>query len=384
MARPLPRGIAPDLLVSQVKNTMPYLFGPDAGGIVLERFPPASTLRKYDQTLPEELTHFEYYELCLSSHYLTCGTPVPTDVDIQIRKKLWDSRLPIETALEMAQLIADSHSWDFTQVSSRFSQGAKNTPWEQKNLSGQLGEWFTVACGAYCALSNYREPEAITKRQLLFEHIRDEVNYHSEIFGSLWRAGEGLQCLITSANIAHNLGDLDRVMDQWDLPAWDLLRLAFYKLGSQPFDPERKLRYHGRLWVAGELYKSPIQGSSMALENHRHYALRKPKSLRSSRKLLVPSGPFFDRWGKTVGETLSGSDLDEVVEALVHGWDRQPKSFGYGRGLLGIQNIHPEINLSPLVKIDEYHALSKQSQKAFESTWSEAALAHMDDIPSRA
>jgi len=76
----LPRGIAPDLLYSQVKNTVPYFSE-------LGAFPPAKVLRNSDLSVP--LTHFEYYRLCLSSHYLSCGTPVPTDVDNQIRLKLW-------------------------------------------------------------------------------------------------------------------------------------------------------------------------------------------------------------------------------------------------------------------------------------------------------
>ena len=85
----LPRGISPDLLQSQVRNTMPYLF---EGAVV--GFPPADTLRAYEPGQP--LTHFEYFRLCLSSHYLSCATPVPTDVDNQIRLKLWPKALPVD------------------------------------------------------------------------------------------------------------------------------------------------------------------------------------------------------------------------------------------------------------------------------------------------
>src|SRR5438105_2466886 len=92
-ARPmsnLPRGISPDLLVSQVRNTMPYLFDPDLSGTRnLAEFPPAVLLRASRGIRADsELSHFEYFRLCLSCHYLSCATPVPTDVDNQIRRKL--------------------------------------------------------------------------------------------------------------------------------------------------------------------------------------------------------------------------------------------------------------------------------------------------------
>src|SRR6185436_12482194 len=101
----------------------------------------------------------------------------------------------------------------------------------------------------------------------------------------------------------------------------DPLRLEHHGLATTPFDSDRNLRQKGRLWVAGELYKSTIDGSSMALENHRHFALRKPKCLRKSPALLIPTGPFFDDWGRRVAEhqaapdgTASESTL-EVFEA---------------------------------------------------------------------
>ena len=105
---------------------------------------------------------------------------------------------------------------------------------------------------------------------------------------------QGGAALQASAAIAHNFGDLDRVMDMWNLAPFDPLKLRFYKLGVKPFDADGKLRHQGRLWVAGELYKSPIMGSSMAAENHRHFALRKPKCLRRS-ELGVPSASWRSR-----------------------------------------------------------------------------------------
>lgn len=381
----LPRGIAPDLLFSQVKNTVPYFSE-------LGAFPPAKFLRNADLSAP--LTHFEYYRLCLSSHYLSCGTPVPTDVDNQIRLKLWPAKLPLETALEMADLVLESRKWDFRLVSTRYTYGAKGTPWEKETLSGHLGEWFTVAAAAYCAMKQYAGVKAAEEKgREIFDAIADEVNRHSEIFGSLWRAGDGLGCLKAASSTAHNFGDLDRVMDMWELSVGDPLRLRFYKLGSLPFDSERKLRYLGRLWVAGELYKTKIEGSSLALENHRHFALRKPKCLRSRPEFLIPTAPFFDDWGRAVARGLANSDgtpseaTAEVVTTLIEGWERQPGTVAYGRGLRGMLEVCPGLLNSELgEKLGLAKALLKApgTQSEFEAKWASEALKQMEDIPSRA
>ena len=119
----LPRGIDPELLISQVKNTMPYLFDAEIGDMLVNQFTPAAIVRETERKLRKSetqrtqevlgmsgvlgtrLTHFEYFRLCMASHYLTCGTPVPTDVDNQIRHKLWPAELPLDIALQMALLV---------------------------------------------------------------------------------------------------------------------------------------------------------------------------------------------------------------------------------------------------------------------------------------
>lgn len=399
----LPRGISPELLLSQVKNTMPYLFDSDVTESSLGSFVPTVVVTSYARDLARatseggsepSLNHFDYFRLCLSAHYLTCATPVPTDVDNQIRFKLWPAHLPLEVALQMSQWVLESRSWDFTQVSRRFTYGAPSSPWHSETVGGHAGEWFTVAAAAYCALQQYSDSLAQDQRQLLFESIADEVRRHSEIFGSLWRAKAGLECLKASAHLAHNLGDLDRVMDMWDLGVGDPLRLEFYKLGVTPLDSNQKLRYLGRLWVAGELYKSTIQGSSMALENHRHFALRKPRCLRQNRSYLIPNGPFFDLWGREVARGLMNADgkpsenTFEVVEALMSGWERLPKTVGYGRALRGILEVHPDLfsllSIPRVTKLPGYRSFLEIPQEVFEKKWEEEALQQMDEIPSRA
>ena len=385
----LPRGISPELLVSQVNNTMPYLFSEESGQFRLpELFVPAKILTDFANSQDKELNHFEYFRLCVCCHYLTCATPVPTDVDIQIRRKLWPAKLPLEVALQMTDFVLESRKWDFRLVSRRFAHGAPQSPWKNEALSGHLGEWFTIIAGAYCALKQYADPLAQKKKQEVFEAIADEVQRHSDIFGSLWNAKEGLESLKASASIAHNFGDLDRVMDMWDLSVADPLRLQFYKMTSQPFDSDRKLRFLGRIWVGGQLYKAIIDTSSMAYENHRHFALRKPKCLRKHPDLMITTGPFFDSWGSHLARYFAtetgepSQEILEIVEDLKSGWDRLPKTLGYGRALRGILEVHPRITVDELNKTQR--AILERTQDRFEKKWSEEALRELDDIPSRA
>ncbi len=372
---------------------MPYLFEDGVGNRLAEAFPPAGWVREFSgrparSETESELDHFEYFRLCLSAHYLTCGTPVPTDVDNQIRLKLWPKRLPLPVAIAMASLVLESHEWEFSEVSSRSIKGAVGSEWESEKLSGHLGEWFTVACAAYAALARYANPAAVELRQKLSLAIGDEVVRHSEIFGSLWRAHDGIGCLKASAIIAHNLGDLDRVMDMWELPPFDPLRMKFYKLGGSPFDSERRLRFEGRLWVAGELYKEKIDGSSMALENHRHFALRKPRSLRRFPELVVPIAPFFDEWGVAIAQLLYGAgpassdELREVTDTLIEGWARQPGTTAYGRALVGIASVVPELRYDGVSSTEA--AVLARSREQFEGRWNELAIEGVDAIPSRA
>lgn len=384
----LQRGIAPDLLVSQVKNTMPYLFDDQVAELPLGQFIPVQILREFSKNPQQKLTHFEYFRLCVCCHYLTCATPVPTDVDIQIRKKLWPSQLPLEVALQMADFVLESRKWDFTLVSKRYSSGADHTPWNKHVISGHHGEWFTIAAGAYCAMKQYSNPTAQFKREQIYTEISDEVDRHSEIFGTLWRTEDGLAALKSSAPIAHNFGDLDRSMDMWDLSISDPLRSNFYKLTATPFDSNRKLRYLGRLWVAGQLYKSVINGQSISFENHRHFALRKPKCLRKSPDLLIHTGPFFDDWGKQVAQSLATpngaltDEILEVTEALKSGWNRLQKTSGYGRALRGIYDYHPNLPLDDLSK--QQRTIVEMPQDRFEEKWRIGALKELDEIPSRA
>jgi hypothetical protein len=102
----------------------------------------------------------------------------------------------------------------------------------------------------------------------------------------------------------------------------------------------------------------------------------------------VPLGPFFDAWGEEVARRVEGEALDEVITALVEGWERLPKTVGYGRALAGIVAARPEARTAPalakLAKAPRVKAMLKESRGDFEARWAGRALALLDEIPSRA
>jgi hypothetical protein len=359
---------------------MPYLF--DDPSSPLASLEPARTVLSFDAAIP--LDHVGYYRLCWSSHLLTCATPVPTDVDNAIRHKLWPAGLPLATVLEQARLVLASRAWDTSLLGNRGCYGAEGSSWAGVALSGHTGEWFTVAAAAYSALAPYRASEAKGLRAELFEAIERAIAEHVGVFGSLVDARDGVGALRASSCIAHNFGDLDRVIDLWELPVADPLRLRHYRLGVTPLDLDGQLRHGGVLARAGELYKATIGGSSMALENHRHFALRKPRALRRSPALRVPIGPFLDAWGEAVARELDGPERDEVVVALTEGWERLPKTVGYGRAIAGLLAARPELRDAPLLRPTlrdaRYKPLVKTPRDRFEADWSESALKVLDRL----
>jgi len=96
--------------------------------------------------------------------------------------------------------------------------------------------------------------------------------------------------------------------------------------------------FGGLLGWAGE-----INQRFLSADNHRHYPLRAPRCLRRSSDLLIPIGPFFDSWGRTVAlhPALTRDDTAEVVRALLDGWTRLHGPAGYARALCGILEVFP-------------------------------------------
>lgn len=305
--------ISPQLLIEQVRGSAPYLFeGPEPAGAALRY---ARVLRAYDG---RRLDAPGYYELCLSAHWATAGSFLPTDVDNGIRWKLWQEIQPGLIEIQ-ARLVLESSSWDYAPVTARRQDGPDGA-----RLSTHEGTWFSVAVGAYAAC---REPYPALAAEVLKAMVA-EADRETAVFTTLLHAGNELDILRASALIAHNFGDLDRVADQWELPPNDPLRAPLYdaaKPGSRLFG--------GVLARAGELNRA-----HMGADNHRHYPLRAPRCLRRAADLLLPVGPFFDDWGALVAKhpALSDEERGEVVRALVDGWTRMHEPPGYGRALAGI------------------------------------------------
>jgi hypothetical protein len=312
-------GIAPGNLLEQVRNTAPFLF--DA-----EPFPaegPRSYLRRLQDADARPLNASSYYLLCLSAHWATAGTFVPTDVDNAIRWRLWRDASPNQVAA-FAGHVLDAASWEYEPVTGRKVRAPDGAL-----LSTHEGTWFSVAVGAYAAS---REKDPALARRVLDAMVR-EAERERAIFSAVAASGDGVATLKASALIAHNFGDLDRVADQWELPDDDELKRALYDAAK----PGSRL-YGGLLGWAGELNQK-----FLSADNHRHYPLRVPRALRRSADLLIGVGPFFDDWGRRVAlhPALSREDVAEVARALLDGWTRLHGPVGYARALSGILEAFP-------------------------------------------
>jgi hypothetical protein len=198
-------------------------------------------------------------------------------------------------------------------------------------MSTHEGTWLSVAIGAYCALiKNKRTALAFEVAEVIIaETIKEE-----KLLIDLQERRDHINFLRSCALMAHNFGDLDRVIDQWQLSDDDPFKKRIYKLGHKLNES-----YSPVLFYAGLVNKE-----FLSVENHRHMSLRQPKSLRSSAKYLVPIGPFMDDWGEVLGsdQALSLNDKAEIISALFEGYKRQDKAFGYIRAFRGLTNALPD------------------------------------------
>ena len=363
-----PRGVSPKILLNHVKNTAPFIFSNDFQAGPNHRY--LKVLRHMDPWLerfPEtELDHASYFELCIAAHWATIATFVPTDVDNQIRSRLWHPALPLETLFAMVDLVEEALTWDSTPVSTRWVK----SPLTYDLLSGHHGEWFSIAVAAYGALRK-RHPE---RSQSLAEKLLKEFDRQLTVFNDFRSLKDGIGALKASTVVAHNAGDFVRVMDMWALAPDDCLRTRFN---------ERELNSH----LNGAFSAlSHLNRQYMAIENHRNFALRKPKCLRRYPNLLLPIGPFFDDWGRSVAQSphLTEFDLGEITEALFDGWVYLENTVGYARALVGME-MGIRGGLSQLCKLvpskmakqlasGKLRTLTSISQNRFESQWNQFGL----------
>ena len=302
-------GILNSVLVEQVRNTAAWLWTDASCSALTALFDTC-----VDEPLDEPGALERTLRLRLAAHYATVATFVPTDVDAHIRHHMWQSVNDAETFARAKACIDEAVARDARVVSARVTAG----------LSGHDGEWLSVRAGALgralvLGLSDVAE--------VLAAEIDAELDREHRVFAeALEPDAPATTTLKLATTIAHNLGDLSRVVDAWPKAARASAVCERYsRLGHA--DGGRQC---SEFLVAGALNKE-----LMALENHRFLALRKPRALRRSRALLLPVGPWFDAWGETVcrSELLDDADRAEVVAALVELHLRSPAQEGCLRAL---------------------------------------------------
>ncbi len=321
-------GIAPNILLKNVENTVPFLFKGALNTTGSERaFLAKLIFYKKNLNLLKNIDLAEYFHICLSAHWATAGTFVPTDVDNQIREGLWKHGEIGKHIEKMAKLTIAAWSWDYSQVTNRKSYNLSNG----QVMSTHEGTWLSVAIGAYCALIKNKKTELA---HAVAETIIAEAQKEEKLLIELREKRDHVNFLRSSALMAHNFGDLDRVIDQWQMSEDDPFRKRIYKLGHQ-LNPA-----HSPILV----FAGHVNKQFLSVENHRHMSLRQPKCLRSSEKYLVPVGPFMDDWGESLGgETnLSNADKAEIISAFFEGYKRQDQAFGYIRAFRGLISQLPE------------------------------------------
>jgi hypothetical protein len=379
------RGISPTTLLEQVENTIPFIFEPSYR-FDAEKMPHVALLRRLHETRnSSELGHVDYFELCLAAHHASVASFVPTDVDNQIRFKLWSPQLSTEDLAAMAKKVITSLNWDYHPLSTRFVRSPKTG----ESISGHEGEWFSTAAGAYGALRK-RDPDTASE---IARRILAEVERQATIFKDLREARDGIGALKAATLIAHNLGDLDRVIDMWFISARDPLKQAVFKLGHPPDESpaESQPREGVSAWVQKLLLQAAaLNKLCMADENHRHFALRQARPLRRHPDFLLPIGPFFDDWGLKIGRhpQIQAQEVADVVEALVIGWEKLNKPgattgktpVGYSRALAGILETFPggfaelsryiPARTERILKAGELRAQISVARARFENQWS--------------
>lgn len=376
LQEPFARGAKLEVIISHIRNTAPFIFDD-----VLAAGENVEYLRwireASDPAKAFQLTHDEYFRFALSAHWATVGTFVPTDVDNQIRFKLWHPTLPVEVTAAMAETVLRAYDWDHKVFCQRFV----TSPLTGEVLAGHHGEWFSVAVAAYAATKK-RLPELSQK---IREKIEFEVTRHAKVYLEFKRARDGVGLLKTATLIAHNLGDLDRVLEMWKLSAGDALYDFAFKAGHD--EPGKVARFSGALGEAGRLNKA-----FMAPENHRHLPLREPRCLRRTTDFLLPVAPFFDEWGTRLAKhpVLDIKEIAEVVEALYNGWERVKGpdgltvTYAYPRAVAGILESVPggmgalskvlPAKIERNLKTGLFRSLVSVSRQRFEEQWNQMAL----------
>lgn len=320
-------GIAPNILLTHVANTAPFLFEGelDTTGSQREYLAKLIYYKKNLNAL-KNIGLAEYFHLCMSAHWATAGTFVPTDVDNQIREGLWKHPEIKKNIEKMADITIDSWTWDYEQVTNRksYNEGKGQV------MSTHEGTWLSVAIGAYNALMKNKLEK---KANEVAEVILAEADKEEKLLLELREKRDHINFLRSTALMAHNFGDLDRVIDQWGMSEDDPFRKRIYKLGHRLNENAHPIL----------VYSGQVNKEFLSVENHRHMSMRQAKCLRRSRQFLIPVGPFMDKWGRDLGESklLSLDEKGEIVCAFLEGHKRQDQALGYIRAYHGMMSVLP-------------------------------------------
>ncbi|MEC7277380.1 MAG: hypothetical protein VXV96_13760 [Bdellovibrionota bacterium] len=360
-------GIAPNILLKHVENTAPFLFA----GEIETSLPKREYLAKlqfYKKNLKalKNIDLAEYFHICLCAHWTTAGTFVPTDVDNQIRESLWKHGTIQKYIDRMARLTIDSWTWDYSPVTNRKSYNRLN----DEVMSTHEGTWLSVAIGAYCALVKNKKKELSEEMAAV---ILAEIKKEEQILLQLRDDRDHINFLRAAPLMAHNFGDLNRVMDQWQMDENDPFHKRIYKLGHRLNENYDKIL----------AYTGSVNKEFSSKENHRHMSMRQPKCLRRSNDFLIPVGPFMDKWGEDLGKSskLELHEKAEIVGAFYEGYKRQDQAFGYIRafkslvdslegGLSSLEQYLP-FDVFAEIKKSKFMELSLISNEEFEQDYRE-------------
>lgn len=358
-------GIAPNILLKHVENTAPFLFQGELDTTGDKRAY-LEKLRFYKKNL-KALSHInlsEYFHICMAAHWSTAGTFVPTDVDNQIREGLWKHKTIKKHIEKMARITIDSWTWDYEQVTNRKSYNRLN----KQVMSTHEGTWLSVAIGAYCALIKHKLTDLA---QEVADVILAEIEKEEKLLIQLREDRDHINFLRAAPLMAHNFGDLDRVMVQWNMNEEDQFCKQIFKLGHKLNES-----YSSILVYTGQVNKK-----FSSKENHRHMSMRQPKSIRKSHKFLIPVGPFMDQWGEDIGKSslLTIEEKAEVASALYDGFTRQDEAFGYCRafgafirnleGGIDELGLHLPFDLFQEIKKSEFSIISNIPLIEFEQKY---------------
>jgi hypothetical protein len=313
-ARPV--GIAPTLLLEQVKSTAGWAFA------IEPPLPAVAILARAPEIEARWRTNGggeDYFVALLAAHFTTVATFCPTDVDVRIRQHAWTGLAKDRLASAVAR-VEEVAGWPVPPVSAR------HVVLDGEVLAGHQGEWFSVMAGALgraLALSD----ASIVERAIAW--IEAELTREARLVTCARKHGTAQELLSVVTTVAHNLGDLSRVVDTWS-PAHaesDAGR-RYRRLGH-----EDGARFDGAFVFAGNLNKE-----RMALENHRFLPLRGPRALRRERAFLLPFGPYFYEWGRMIGSTklLDDDERAEILLALLRVHELRNEEHGCLRAIAGL------------------------------------------------